>query len=321
VSQPTLTDVRAARERIAGQILHTPTLRATRLGAEAGVELWLKCESLQKTGSFKSRGALNAVLQLPGAARDRGVVTVSAGNHAAALAWACQSAGVRATVVMPAAASESKVAASRGYGAEVVLHGASGREAFARARDLERDRGLTFVHPFDDPAIMAGAGTTALELLEDRPDVSAVVIPIGGGGLAAGMALALRALRPDLRIYGVEPEGAPGLRRSLDAGLAVQLEHVSTIADGLAAPMAGEMTYPIIRDCMDDVVLVSDDEIAAAMRAILTSAKLVAEPAGAAAVAAIRSGRMQLRAGAQVVCVLSGGNVDVTRLCSLVGSP
>jgi threonine dehydratase len=296
---------------------HTPLVSSTQLGDRVGVRLFLKCESFQKTGSFKSRGALNAVMALSDDAKARGVVTVSAGNHAQALAWACRAAGVHATVVMPAAASATKVAASRGYGADVVLHGASGIEAFAKAHELERERSLAFVHPFDDPSVLAGAGTVALELIEDLADVDVVIIPIGGGGLAGGMSLALRALRPSLRIYGVEPEGASSMRQSIDAGRPIRLDKMQTIADGLAAPMAGDVTYPIIRDCMTDVVLVTDDEMAAAMRDLLVYAKLLAEPAGAAATAALLSGKVPVKAGDRVAAIVSGGNVDLTRLCAL----
>ena len=314
----TLDDIRAARSRIMPYLHVTPTFSATLLGAPASVQLFLKCESFQKTGSFKVRGALNAVLALDDAARVRGVVTVSAGNHAQSLAWAARTAGARCTVVMPEKASRAKVDASRGYGADVVLHGASSIEAFAKAHEIEREQGLTFVSPFDDIHVIAGAGTVALELLEQVPDLDAVVIPIGGGGLIAGMAAASHALAPRVRVFGVEPEGAPSMRRSLDAGHAVRLDSVRTIADGLAAPMAGDLTYPIVRDCAEDVVLVKDDEIAAATRAVLLYAKVLAEPAGAAAVAAVLTRRVALPAGSRVACIVSGGNVDLAKLRDLL---
>lgn len=314
----TLDSIRAARARIAEYLHVTPTFSTTLLGAPAGVRLFLKCECFQKTGSFKVRGALNAVLTMDEAARARGVVTVSAGNHAQSLAWAARAAGVHCTVVMPAKASQAKVDASRGYGAEVVLHGASSIEAFAKAHELEEERHLTFISPFDHPQVIAGAGTVALELLEQVSDLDAVVIPIGGGGLIAGMATAIKALAPSIRIFGVEPEGAPSMRRSLDAGHAVRLDSLRTIADGLAAPMAGDLTYPIVRDLVEDVVLVTDDEIVAAVRAVLTYAKVLAEPAGAAATAAILTRKLQFPEGARVAAVVSGGNVDLTRLRELL---
>jgi threonine dehydratase len=282
-----------------------------------GIDLFLKCENLQKTGSFKPRGALNKLASLDEAARRRGVVTVSAGNHAQALAWAARATNVRATVVMPQSASQAKADASAGYGAEVIRHGTT-FEAFDRAHALAAERGLLFVHPFDDEDVVAGAGTTGLEILEQVSDIDAVVVPIGGGGLIAGIATAVKQLRPSVSVYGVEPRGAAAMRASLDAGRAIRLQNVDTIADGLAAPMAGELTYEIVRRYVDDVVLVTDAEIAAAVRALLSRVKLLAEPAGAAAVAAILESRLPLRAGARVVAMVSGGNVDLERLKELL---
>jgi threonine dehydratase len=314
---PTLEQMRSARERISHHLHVTPVTTSLLLGKEAGVELLLKCENLQKTGSFKPRGALNKVLGLDEAARRRGVVTVSAGNHAQALAWAARAASVRATVVMPASASQAKADASAGYGADVIRHGTT-FEAFDRAHAIAAERGLVFVHPFDDEEVIAGAGTTGLEVLEQTPDIDVVVVPIGGGGLIAGIAAAVKQLSPSVRVYGVEPQGAAAMRASLDAGRAIRLQTVDTIADGLAAPMAGAMTYEIVRRYVDDVVLVTDAEIAAAVRALLTRAKLLAEPAGAAAVAAILAGRIPFRTRERVVAVISGGNVDLARLKELL---
>ena len=314
---PNLADIRAAHARVAPRIHRTPLLSATRLGARVGVTLYHKCESLQKTGSFKVRGALNNVSQLDAAARKRGVITVSAGNHAQALAWASRDAGVQCTVVMPTTASRMKVEASRGYGAEVVLHGASGIEAFAHAHELAKERDLTFVHPFDDPRVIAGQGTVGLEILEQLENVDDVIVPIGGGGLIAGVATAIKESRPSVRVYGVEPTGAAVMRQSLDAGRPVRLESMKTIADGLAAPMAGDVTYPIVQHYVDDVVLVTDEEIMAAMREILFSAKLLAEGGGAAATAAILSGKLKLE-GRRVVAVMSGGNVDPSRVAEML---
>jgi threonine dehydratase len=316
----TIDDIVAARGRIAAHVRRTPLMSATRLGDAAGVALSLKCESFQKTGSFKVRGALNAVLLLDADQRARGVITVSAGNHAQALAWAAAIGGVKATVVMPAKASPLKVAASRGYGADVVLHGSSSIEAFARAHELEKERGLVFVHPFDDARVAAGAGTVGLELIDDdHADMDIIVISVGGGGLISGIASALRVRSPKTRIVGVEPEGAAAMRKSLDAGRPLRLDRIDTIADGLTAPMAGELTFPIVRDLVDDVVLVTDDEIRSSMRDLLSSAKLVAEPAAAAALAAVTAGRIGARRGNRVVAVVSGGNIDLTRLAEIAG--
>jgi threonine dehydratase len=256
-------------------------------------------------------------MQLNPDERKRGVITVSAGNHAQAVAYASAITGVKATVVMPATAQQLKVDASRGYGAEVVQYGASSIETFAFARQLERERGLVFVHPFDDVAVAAGAGTVGLEILEDFGDVDVLVVSIGGGGMIAGIAAAVRERAPRTRIVGVEPVGAAATRKSLDAGSPQRLDRIDTIADGLAAPMAGELTFPIIQRLVDDVVLVTDDEIRAAMRDLMVSAKLVAEPAAAAAVAAVTMGKVGARRGDRVVAVLSGGNVDLSRLAEI----
>lgn len=314
-----LSAVRAARERISGRVHTTPVLSASRLGARVGVQLFLKCENLQKTGSFKARGALNKVSRLDASSRSRGVVTFSAGNHAQSLAWAAAGSGVRAVVVMPTGASTAKVEASRGYGAEVVLHGANGMEALSHARELEREYGLAFVHPFDDELVAAGQGTTALELLEQADDLDAIVVPIGGGGLIAGMLIAIKETNPTIRVYGVEPTGAASMRVSLDSGRAERLDVVNTIADGLAAPMAGELTFEIVQRYVDDVVLVTDAAIADAVRELLLSAKLLAEPAGAAATAAVLAKAIPLHDGDRVAVVVSGGNVDVAKLTKTIG--
>jgi threonine dehydratase len=306
--------VKSARETIAGRLHVTPTFSATRIGRRANVKLFLKCENLQKTGSFKVRGVLNKLRHLSDEARARGVVTVSAGNHAQALAWGARESGVKATVVMPQAASPAKIEASREYGAEVVLHGATSIQAFGRARELERERGLTFVHPFDDELIAAGAGTVGLELLDQAENLDVVVIPIGGGGLVTGMLVALKESKPSLRVYGVEPVGAPSMRLSLDQGHAVHLDSVNTIADGLAAPMAGELNYQIVKKYVDDVVLIDDATIAAGARELLFSAKVLAEPAGAAATAAVMARAIPLKDGERVAAVVSGGNLNVARL-------
>lgn len=317
----TIDDIHAARARIAGLIHRTPLMSASRLGARNDHALLLKCESFQKTGSFKVRGALNAVMLLDESQRKRGVITVSAGNHAQALAYAAAQNGVEATVVMFRHAPALKVSASRGYGAEVVLHGESSIEAFEHARVLEKERGLVFVHPFDDAGVAAGQGTVGLEIVEDANEIDVLVVAMGGGGLMSGVATAVRALSPRTRIIGVEPTGAAVIRKSLDAGHPVRLDRIDTIADGLSAPMAGPLTFPILQQLVDDVVLVSDDEIRQAMRDVMTSAKLVAEPAAAAAVAAVSAGRVGARPGDRVVAVLSGGNVDLTRLAEISAGP
>lgn len=310
-------DIVAARERIRPHVHETPLLASTRLGNMAGgVHLRLKCESMQRTGSFKARGALNAMMQLSHAEKARGVVTVSAGNHAQALAWAASLVGAECTTVMPEGASETKIAATRGYGGKVEIAPGEKSNAFKRAQEIAAE-GKVLVHPFEDPRVAAGQGTVALEILEQHPDVNTVVVPIGGGGLIAGMAVAIKSSRPDVRVIGVEPTGAPTMRRSLDAGTP-QTIPVQTVADGLAAPMVGEMTLDATRRYVDDVVLVTDEEILDALRALMSYAKLVVEPAAAAGVAALLTGKISMDRGGHVVAVISGGNVDIERLKSLL---
>ncbi len=307
-------DFAAARRKVAPHIHRTPLLSFRTLGAPTRTLAWLKCENLQKTGSFKVRGALNAIASLSAAECARGVITISAGNHAQAVAWAAGRIGAKSVVVMPERASRTKVEAARGYGAQVVLHG-DAAEAFAEARRRAAADGLVFLHPFDASDVIAGHGSTALEIAEDLVQPATVVVPIGGGGQIAGIAGALAATgrlteEGRMRVFGVEPEGAPAMRRSLDEGRAAHLESVATIADGLAPPMAGELNYRYVDRFVEDVVLVSDDEILAAMRLLMTRAKLVVEPSGAAAVAAVMFGRIPVVPGESVVAVLTGGNVD-----------
>ena len=307
-------DFRAARRRVAGAVHRTPLLPFRTLGRSHGTSPWLKCENLQKTGSFKVRGALNAIETLSRRERARGVITISAGNHAQAVAWAARRAGARAVVVMPEGAARTKVEAAIGYGAEVHLHG-DAAEAFREARRRADEEGLVFLHPFDAAPVIAGHGSTGLEVGEDIPGEAVIVVPVGGGGQIAGIAGALATEgrltgRGRVRVFGVEPKGAPSMRRSLDEGRAATLDGTCTIADGLAPPMAGKLNYRYVAEFVEDVVLVSDEEILSAMRLLLTRAKLVAEPSGAAAAAALMYGRIPVTAGETVVALVSGGNVD-----------
>ena len=316
----TLHDIRDAQTRIAGRLQRTPIMASTALASRSGVARFeLKCESFQTTGSFKVRGVLNCLAQLDDDARARGVVTVSAGNHAQALAWAARDAAIKCTVVMPANASQAKVEASRGYGATVIQLGTS-MDAFRRAHELADTEGFTFVHPFDDDRTIAGTGTVALEILEQAHAPDVIVVPVGGGGLISGMAIAIKALHPATRVIGVEPDGASIMRQSLDAGRALRMDAPKSIADGLASPMAGERNFAAIQRYVDDVVLVTDQEIAMAMSLLLTRCKLLAEGAGAAATAALISGKISLTGAEHVVAVLSGGNVDVATLRDVLPS-
>jgi threonine dehydratase len=308
-----IRDVTAARERIARWVHHTPLYGSGALSSRTGAAVHLKAECLQRTGSFKVRGALNCVMGLPPEARGRGLVAVSAGNHAQALAFAAGIAETHCTVVMPDGASPAKVEASREYGADVVIHGTV-HEAFERMLALRDAHGWVLVHPFDDPAVLAGQGTVGLEIVEDLPHVDRVVVPVGGGGLLAGVAAAVRALRPAARVVGVEPEGAAAVRAGLDAGRVVRLDRVATIADGLAAPMTSELVLEHVRALVDDMVTVTDAEIADALALVLQRTKLLLEPAAAAAVAAVLSGAARVRPGERVAVIASGGNIDLHRL-------
>ena len=312
-----LDELRAAQVAIAGKVHRTPTFTSATLGAMTGTDLYLKAELFQKTGSFKPRGALNKMLSLSEEERARGVITISAGNHAQGVAFAARELGIRATVVMPLTAVRSKVDATRGYGAEVILHGDM-KDLLPKAREIEAERGLTFVHPFDDPYIIAGQGTVGLELMEDVPEPWAVIVPVGGGGLISGVATTVKLLSPTTRVIGVEPEGAPGMTLSLRDGVPAHLDSTNTIADGLAAPFAGDRNFEHVKAYVDDVVLLTDEEIAAGLRLLMERAKLQAEPSGAAAFASLLAGKVRVPAGARVVCIVSGGNVDRSRLKELL---
>lgn len=319
----TLGEVRAAAERIVGRVARTPLLSsrsAARLVAErsgAAPRLFLKAEHLQVTGSFKPRGATNRILQLTAEERSAGLITLSAGNHAQAVAYAAASAGVSVMVVMPAGASRAKAAAAAAYGAEVILHGEHVGDTFARMEELRDQRGLVFIHPFDDPAIIAGQATVGLEILADLPEVDVIVVGVGGGGLISGVAAAASQLKPGVRIVGVEPQTSDALSRGMAAGEPVALQPVS-IADGLGAPFAGRWTIDLARRYVERIVLVDEATIAGGMRFALERMKQLLEPAGAAALGAVLAGHVPLRDGETVCVVASGGNVDVGRLPQLL---
>ena len=308
-------DILAAREVIMGQVHRTPVMGSSYLGRRVNVRLCFKLELFQKTGSFKPRGVLNKLHHLSPQDRQKGVITLSAGNHAQALAWAATQSGIPSTVVMPAASVRSKVEATRSYGGEVVLTEGDLLETCLR---VQKERGLTLVHPFDDPMIIAGQGTVGVEILEDVPEVDAVIVGVGGGGLISGIATALKTKKPEVKIIGVEPEGASAMTQSLQRGEPVHLERVDTVADGLAAPFAGQHTLAHVQAYVDDLVVVSDQEIVEAMGLILERCKVVAEPAASSTLAALLSGKVSLPRGSTVVCVLSGGNVDRERLKALL---
>lgn len=308
----TLKDVEAAREHVSEHIHRTRSLRSSSLSQEIGSRLWLKPENLQQTGSFKVRGAINAVGRLSPEELSRGVITVSAGNHGMALSYAARVVGTRATVVMPETAVRSKIAAVESYGGRSVL--VDGNRLMESMEEIQSKEGQIFIHPFDNPRVIAGQGTVGLEILEEVPDVEAVVVPVGGGGLLSGIAVAVKSLKPEVRIIGVEPEGSTAVSQSLEAGGPIHLEHFATIADGLNAPWGGVNTLSIIQRLVDELVTVTDDDIIGGLSLILDRTKLLVEPAGAAAIAALVSDKISRPQDRTVVAVLSGGNVDLAKL-------
>jgi len=308
--------IREAAARTGPHLHRTPTLSSQSLGERADVSLLLKCESFQKTGSFKPRGALNIVLSLPAERRARGLITVSAGNHAQAVAWAARVVGAPCTVVMPEDAPRSKMDAVGGYGATIVAH-ADRATLFDRLHEEEARTGAAFVHPFDDPIGLAGASTLGLEIVEQAPDVECVVVPIGGGGLMTGVICGVKAVRPRCRIVGVELAAGPGMTPALAAGKPVNVARPATLADGLTPPFVGAIPYAVAKEALDDLVLVTEEEIEEAMRALLTRAKLWVEGSGATATAALLAGKVRIAKGTRVVSIVSGGNVDAERVFAL----
>jgi threonine dehydratase len=313
----TLTTIQAARSRIGEAIYVSPCQLSNDLSELTGLPLHLKLENLQRTGSFKERGALNKLLTLSKAERERGVITASAGNHAQGVAFHAAARGIRAQIVMPLATPQIKVVATRAFGAEVILHGANYDEACQEALRRQVEEGRTFIHPFDDAEVINGQGTIALELLEQVPDLEAVVVPIGGGGLISGIACALKETNPKIRVIGVEPEKLPSMLRAREAGAPVTIKAEATIADGIAVRRAGDITLPLVSHYVDEIVTVDDEEIASSILVLLEHEKTLAEGAGAAALAALLQAKTNLRQRRTVVLV-SGGNIDVTLLAKII---
>jgi threonine dehydratase len=323
-----LAEIEAARTLIGGAVHRTPMLSSATAAriveAATGVRLgdgtvYLKAEHLQKTGSFKPRGMTARVASLSAAERQRGIITFSAGNAAQGYAYAGAATGVPVTVVMPAAANPTKVAATKGYGAEVILEGAHFGEVSAAMERIRDERDLVLCHPFNDAEVVAGHGSVGLEILEDQPEVDVVVCGIGGGGLISGVAAAIREQRPSVRVYGVEPTGSDAMSRALEAGAPVPLAPHS-VADGLNAPFAGERTLAMARRYLEAVVRIEDGQILSGVRFGMERLKQVLEPAGAAALAALLHGRIPVHAGERVVVVLSGGNLDLARTAELLAA-
>jgi threonine dehydratase len=304
-----LADIRAAAELIRGHVLHTPLVYSPTISSLSGAEVYLKLETLQLAGSFKARGATARILGKREEIGDLGVVTASAGNHAQGVAVAAREAGIPATIVMPSWASIAKQEAVRGYGAAVILEGASLEESLRHARTLAAE-GRTLIHPYDDPLVVAGQGTIGLEILEDLPDTDCIIAPVGGGGLIAGIATAVKGLHRDARVIGVQAAACPSAVAALAAGKVVRVAAQRTLADGIRVQEVGASVFPVLRDVVDSIVLVDEEEITAAMILLLERKRIIAEGAGATPLAALMGGKVQVRRGETVVLVVSGGNVD-----------
>ncbi len=316
MTELTLTrqDFEQARARVAPHTYHTPMLTSRSLSAATGFEVRLKAELFQKGGSYKVRGPTNLIAQLSDEERSRGVICSSAGNHSQGVAIAARQYGVQAVVCMAENATPSKIAATEGYGAQVVLHGNIWDEANERALELVEERGLTYVHPFDDPRLIAGQGTVGLEIMDDFPGADIIVVPIGGGGLISGVSMAVKSINPDIRVIGVESSGAPAMKLSVEAGHRITLDEVHCVIDGLTVKRVGENTRSVVSRFVDDIVTLPDEQIFEAVLWLMARAKLVAEGAAAAPVAALLHDLIDAPPGSKVVAVLSGGNLDVEQL-------
>ncbi|MDD1670830.1 MAG: threonine ammonia-lyase [Methanomicrobiales archaeon] len=309
----TLSEVRQARDRIASHIIRTPLVYSPTFSSMCGYEVSLKLETMQKAGSFKVRGAMNRILSCRDEIGEGGVVAASAGNHAQGVAVAARVAGVPATVVMPVWASVSKQAAARSYGAAVILHGGDLEESIRQAQELAKG-GMTYSPAFDDPDIIAGQGTVGIEILEDQPETDLIVVPVGGGGLIAGITVVAKGMDPRVRVCGVQAAACPSAAEAVKAGGPVLVEAGATLADGIRVRQVGDLAFPVLRDLVDEIVLVEEEEIARAMLLLLERKKVIAEGAGAAPLAALVSGKVKIREGSRVVLVVSGGNVDTPLL-------
>ena len=316
--QPVTTaEFLAARARMGAHVHHTPILTSRILSERTGFDVRMKAELFQRTGSYKIRGPLNKFAQLSDEEKRRGVICSSAGNHAQGVALAARIHGIKAVVCMAANATPSKIEATRAYGAEVVLHGNIWDEANEKAKELVAEKGYTYIHPFDDRQLMAGQGTVGLEIAKDWPEVDIAIVPIGGGGLISGVAMALKAHNPNVRIIGVESSDGPAMKRSVEAGHVVTLDHIDCIIDGLRVKRVGDHTYDVVSKFVDEIVTLPDSQIFEAVVWTMHYMKLVPEGAAAAPVGALLQGLVKAPAGSRVVCVLSGGNINLDQLKGL----
>ena len=314
----TLEMIKEARETIKDIVKETPLLESVRMSDKTGANVFLKCENLQKTGSFKIRGACNKIANLTSEEKAKGVIASSAGNHAQGVALGAKMNGIKATIVMPATAPLAKVTATKGYGAEVVLEGLVYDDAYAKAVEIQKETGATFLHPFNDEYVIAGQGTISLEILEQLENVDTIICPIGGGGILAGVAVAAKSLKPSIKIVGVQTSNIPSMKESIEKGEVTSAFKDVTIADGIAVKTPGDLTFNTIKELIDEVIVVDEDEIAQAILFLLENQKVTVEGAGAVSTAAIWSGKYQARKDENIVCIISGGNVDINTLYRVI---
>jgi threonine dehydratase len=307
-----------AATRLRGRIKETPLLRAERMDRALDLEVYLKPENLQLTGSFKIRGALNKMLALSEEEKARGIIASSSGNHAQGVAYAARQLGVKATLVLPVNAPQTKIDGSRAMGAEVILHGYDSIERYKKLYEIQAEKGYTLVHSYNDPDLIAGQGTVGSEIMQALPNVDAVVVPLGGGGVLAGVAVAVKEHSPHVKVIGVEPAAIPRYSSSREVGHPVEVPMQDTVADGLMITKTGDHVYPIVEKYVDHLVTVQDEDVIAALRLILMEGRLLVEPSAAVGVAAALSGKLPLAPGARVCFVLTGGNVDYGRLLELL---
>lgn len=313
-----INDIKQAAARISGKVRRTPLLRGDKLDSLWGAEVYFKPENLQLTGSFKIRGATNKILSLTDEERARGIIASSSGNHAQGVAYAARTLGIKATLVLPENAPRSKVEGCRSLGAEVILHGFGSIERYNKLYEIQAEKGYTLVHSYNDPDLIAGQGTAGLEIMEDLPDVDTVVVPLGGGGLLAGVAAAVKETRPGVRVVGVEPANIQRYAESRKAGRPVKVEMGPTLADGLMITVTGENNYPLIEKYVDEIVPASDDFIRKALMEIVFKAKLLVEPSAAVGVAAALQGSFKVKPGEKICYFLSGGNIDPEKLADFI---
>ena len=321
MTKVTLQDIKNAKETIKDIVKQTDILESAKLSAMTGANVFYKCENLQKTGSFKLRGACNKIANLTDKEKSNGVIASSAGNHAQGVALGAKMTGIKATIVMPATAPLAKVTATKGYGAEVVLNGLVYDDAYAKAIELQKETGATFLHPFDDEYVIAGQGTIGLEILEQlNGNVDTILCPIGGGGIIAGIAVAAKGINPNIKIVGVQTANIPSMHESMKNGEVTTAFKGTTIADGIAVKTPGNLTFDIIKELVDEVIVVEEEEIAQGMLFLMENQKVVAEGSGAVSTAALLSGKYVPQKDENVVCIISGGNVDVNTVYRVIGT-